>query len=385
MIHITHIITGLYVGGAENMLSKLLTQFSNKDIKCSVISLLPLGPLAFQIKSLNIPVYSLNMNRSHIQSFSSLFMLGRLLNHLKPDIIQTWMYHADLIGGIAAKLFLKNTPVVWNIRHNVIEKGVDKKSTHFVSKICGLLSSYLPELIICCSNSSIINHQKYGYNISKLMIIPNGFNIDKFKFDESIRTSIRNSMGITEKEIVIGMVARFHPHKDHRNFINACSILIKHLPILRIILIGDNVSPKNVELNNLLLENRLHDKTFLLGRRDDVANYLSAFDIGVLSSSGEAFPNVLGEMMACELPCVTTDVGDTKEIIGDCGLVVPSKDPLKLANAILQLALKSSISRRELGKKSRQRIFKFYNIETISNKYLSLYYNVLEKYKTRLK
>jgi glycosyltransferase involved in cell wall biosynthesis len=217
------------------------------------------------------------------------------------------------------------------------------------------------------------------------MIIPNGFNIDKFKFDESIRTSIRNSMGITEKEIVIGMVARFHPHKDHRNFINACSILIKHLPILRIILIGDNVSPKNVELNNLLLENRLHDKTFLLGRRDDVANYLSAFDIGVLSSSGEAFPNVLGEMMACELPCVTTDVGDTKEIIGDCGLVVPSKDPLKLANAILQLALKSSISRRELGKKSRQRIFKFYNIETISNKYLSLYYNVLEKYKTRLK
>ena len=97
MIHITHIITGLYVGGAENMLSKLLTQFSNKDIKCSVISLPPLGPLAFQIKSLNIPVYSLNMNRSHIQSFSSLFMLGRLLNHLKPDIIQTWMYHADLI------------------------------------------------------------------------------------------------------------------------------------------------------------------------------------------------------------------------------------------------------------------------------------------------
>lgn len=332
MKSITHIITGLNTGGAETMLYKLLSNIDRTKFELKVLSLTDIGSIGKKIEKLGISVKALGMKRG-VPNPRYVFGLVAILKKEKPDLVQTWMYHADLIGGLAAKL-VRNVPVVWNIRHSNLDPKGNKKTTILTAKACAKLSKTIPKKIICCSEASFKVHSELGYKEEKMIVIPNGFDLDAFKPDAEARYSVRRELRIPDDAAIMGMVARFDPQKDHKNLINAAGVLCRSNKNIHFILCGDGITNDNKQLAKCIQENNLQVNFHLLGRRADIARITTAFDIASSSSSyGEGFPNVVGEAMSCEVPCVVTNVGDSAYIVGDTGIVVPPKNPLAMARA----------------------------------------------------
>ena len=370
---IVHIITGLNTGGAEMMLYNLLSEMDKNYFEAEVISLTDIGPVGEKIKSLNIPVRALNMMRYKIPNPLVILKLAHWLRKSSASVIQTWMYHADLIGSISAWL-TGNIPIIWGIHNTNLVPGKSNLSTIWIVKICAKISHFAPKSIICCSEASKKIHSDSGYDKRKMIVIPNGFNLEKFKPDSDARLSVRNELKINDEDTLIGLIARFDPQKDHYNFIQAAAKLHTKLPDVHFLLCGDNIDQNNKILtkwiNNLELKEYFH----LLGRRDDIPRLAASLDIFSTSSAfGEAFPIVIGEAMACGIPCVATDIGDSALMIGNTGKVVPPKDPEALATAwetIIDLGTKERLF---LGKSAREHIQKNFSIEIITKHYESQY------------
>jgi len=375
-IKVLHIITGLSTGGAEMMLYKLVSKIDRGCFDIYVVSLTNIGPVGEKIEKLNIPVVAVGMKRGWrgFFSFSGFFKLLRIVKKYKPDVIQTWMYHSDLIGGLVGKIL--KVPVIWNIRHSNLNPKYNKKTTIWTAKICAKFSKTLPKKIICCSWASKSVHKKLGYDENKMVVIPNGFDLDAFFPDKQAREKVRKELGINDKIIVIGFAARFDPQKDHRNFFEAAKIVYKIYPNVHFLLCGDGISWDNKRLRERIEKSGVKKVTHLLGRRDDMKNIYNSIDIFCSSSYGEGFPNVIGEAMACEIPCVVTDVGDSAIIVGDTGFVVPPKNPEALAEAIIKMIEIGEEKRKELGKRARKRIEESYSIEKIVKNYEQLYKKV---------
>ncbi len=225
MMKITHIITGLSTGGAETMLYKLLKHMDRSKFLCEVISLTDLGPVAQDIKSLGVSVQALGMSRG-IPDPRYLWKLIRIIRRHQPCIVQTWMYHSDLIGGLSARLAGK-IPVIWNLRQSNLSAQVNKKLSLLTAKICAWFSGILPDKILCNSEAARQAHIKFGYQLGPIMVIPNGFDPSTFKPDASARSSVRQELGISQTALVIGLVGRFDPQKDHRTFLQAMGLLKK--------------------------------------------------------------------------------------------------------------------------------------------------------------
>ncbi|GBE45166.1 putative glycosyltransferase EpsF [bacterium BMS3Bbin11] len=371
-MRIVHIITGLHTGGAEMMLYKLLSQINRDEFQSEVISLTDTGPIADKIGMLGIPVHALGMKRGSPFPFA-LIKLTLLLREKKPDLVQTWMYHSDLIGGIAAKL-AGGIKIFWNIRQADIGTDSHKRSAIWIAKVCEKTSSWLPDKIICCSHAALEFHFSFGYAKEKMLVIPNGFDLETFQPDKYSRIFVHKELGLDEKTLLVGLVARFHPQKDHRNFIQAAELIRKNCSSVQFILCGNNVDNENIHLKKWIKQAELEDCFHLLGVRRDVSRLVAAMDVAVSSSlGGEGFPNVIGEAMACSVPCVVTDVGDSALIVGDTGRVVPAKDSEALATAIIQLLEASPELREELGKQARLRVENNYSLESVVKKYEAVY------------
>ena len=330
---ITHVITGLGNGGAEGVLYRLCeTDIHNRHI---IISLSGLGKYGALIKESNNEVYCLNMQpgRFNIRALFKLFMLFKKLN---PDIIQTWMYHADFFGGMVAR-FAGFNNIFWNIRHTSLLPEDSKKSTIFIAKLCARLSTIIPKQIICCAEEAKIVHINLGYEKRKMTVIANGYNISLYKPNEELKFSLRNEFGFNSKTLVLGMVGRFHPQKNHLGLLEALSLVKKSFEDFKFLLIGRDLNYDNTILNHEIKKHNLDSNILLLNQRSDILAVMNALDINVLSSSsGEGFPNVLAEAMACGTPCVTTNIGDAALIVDDTGWVSPPNDPIALANAIIE-------------------------------------------------
>jgi glycosyltransferase involved in cell wall biosynthesis len=344
------------------MLLKLLTHLDPTRFSSRVYSLLPSdGPITDAITALGIPVTSLGMGRG-VPDPSSVLRLRRLLKRDRPDVVQTWMYHADLVGGIAATSPGLRLPVVWNIRHGTLDRVASRRRTFAVVRVCAMFSRWVPHTILCCSNEARSVHAGMGYASSKLRVIPNGFDTMTFRPDPVARTAVRAELQLPDDARTIGMIARFHAQKDHRNFVQAAALLHTQRPRTHFVLCGDGTSSENRELLEWIDTAGLRGVFHLLGERRDVPRVMAALDIVSLSSrSGEGFPNVLGEAMACGVPCVATDVGDSAYIVGDTGRIVPPRNsgcwPTRGANcSISRLARWESWARRpDAGSNRRSR------------------------------
>ena len=327
---VLHVITGLSDGGAEGVLTRLCIH--GDLVTHEVISLIDKGKYGAILESANVKVYCLGMNPGK-PSLPKFFKLIKLIRTIKPDIVQTWMYHSDLLGGLAAKLS-GIQKVFWGIRHSILDKDKTKSSTIMIAYLCARLSPFIPNKIICCAHKALDVHADIGYKKDKLIVVSNGYDLTKFKYDPSSGLDLRKEFNIGASEILIGKVGRFDPFKDHSNLLNAMSILMKQGLVFRCILVGKNLTPKNVELLTEITRLGLSDKVILAGQRMDIPAVMNAIDLHVLSSSSEAFPNVLAEAMACGTPCVSTDVGDAKEIISEFGWIVPPQNSEELAKSI---------------------------------------------------
>jgi len=377
-IRVAHVITGLGTGGAERMLLKLLTHLDPKRFTSHVFSLLPSsGPIAAGIEALRIPVTSLGMGRRNPNPFA-FWHLGTHFRVYRPHIVQTWMYHADLVGGVSAKLTGLRLPVVWNIRHGRLDPVVSRRRTFAVVRVCAMASRWLPHTIICCSNDARETHSSIGYADSKLCVIPNGFDTSLLRPDPVARAAVRAELGVSDDTFLIGMVARFDPQKDHRSFVQAAARLHEQRPGVHFVLCGTRVSNDNQELSAWIEAAGLSSAFHLLGERHDVERIHAALDLGSLSSrSGEGFPNVLGEAMACGVPCVATDVGDTSRIIGDTGRVIPPQAPAVLAEAWRDFVDMDRGELRSLGERARQRIVQHFSIEEVAEGYARTYERIV--------
>ena len=326
---ILHIITGLGDGGAELTLYKICKyDKSNKHI---VISLKDKGKYFSLLNKLGIEVYCLNMN---FFSIYKLFFLIKKINILKPNIVQTWLVHADFLGGIAARLAgIKN--IVWNVRYSNIEIKKSKLSTILIIRILSRLSYIIPLSIIIVSKRAKKIYEKKGYDKKKLKFIPNGYNLSTFKISKVKKNDFYKKINLKKKIPLIGCVARYDPQKDHLNLLNALSIIRSKNLNFFCIFVGSNINQDNIDLVSKIKKLNLTSYVKLLGRNDNIPQLMNGLDLHVLSSSyGEGFPNVIAEAMACGTPCITTDVGDAAFIVGKIGWVVPPKNPIKLSKAI---------------------------------------------------
>ena len=369
---ITHVITGLHTGGAELMLHKLLSGMDRTRFALSVISLTSPGPVAEKLRALDIPVYSLELARGTPDPRGILRLLT-LLARLRPQVVQTWLYHADLLGGIGGKLAFR-PKVVWNIRNSTLQAGKTPRLTVLTVGACARLSRWLPDKIVCCSEQARDLHIRWGYDASRFEVIPNGFDLRAWKPDLEAGMKVRTGLGIPLEAKVVGLVGRYDPQKDHACFVEAARQVSHHVPDLHFILAGDGVTLDNPELKGLVERTGLLPRFHLLGRRSDLPLLTNAFDLAASSSAyGEAFSNVLGEAMACGIPCVSTDVGDAARILDDTGIVVPPRTPNGLALAMKQLLLLPEADRRALGERARARVEANFDLAQVVMRYQAVY------------
>jgi len=370
-IRIVHVIAALNVGGTEMMLYKLLSRMRRGRFENIVITLKEKGELSEDFESQNIRVYNVG-GTGGVLRVSALIKSLNIFREINPGIIQGWLAHGNLVAQIASTFLPYRLSTLWNIRYTALPKAETKNSTLLIIKLLSLLS-FLPQKIIFNSKAGADDHCSMGYRSDKSCIIPNGFDTKLFSLSEKNRSSVRSELNISEEAILIGLIGRFDPLKDHSCYLKAGAKLLSNKREIFFLLAGREVDWQNRHLRQLIKKLGISEKVFLLGERQDIPRITAALDIAACSSVAEGFPNVIGEAMSCGIPCVVTDVGDSAWLVGDSGMVVPPRNHEALCEAWLKLIEMGSAKRRVLGEKARKRIENHFSIQKVVKKYEQLY------------
>ena len=374
MKKIAHIITGLGVGGAETFLLRLIPELEKSGFQSVVIYLTGTGDYVDAYTKKGISVISLGIN-SPVQAVTGFWRLKAILKKEAPDIVQNWMYHANLLGGLAAKTL--KIPVLWAIRQSNLSSRANSIWTLTVIKVCAIFSKFLPIEILYNSEAARVAHEAVGFDRTKSIVFPNGVDPEKFMPDRSLRDEVRAKLGITPDAIVIGHVARYDVQKDHRTFLQAVNQIRTRNVSFNVIMVGEGVDWQNSDLTNELDRDEASQWLHLLGPRSDLAGLYSAMDIFCSSSIGESCPNAVLEAMIMGLPCVATDVGDVRRMLGDSGLVVSSSSVEKLVIALTNIIDSDPDKRRSIGASLRQRALQEYTLGRAADRFAEDYEQLL--------
>jgi glycosyltransferase involved in cell wall biosynthesis len=368
MIKIVHIISGLRTGGAETTLLRVVARMDRTRFRNVVVSLTGRGALGDSIEQKGVPVHAVNI-RSSAPNPLAILRLQRLLRSESPDIVQTWLYDADLIGLLATKL--AGLPILaMNIRCSSLDVRSTRRS--IILKLLAKFST-VPAAIVVNSRVGQRVHEDLGYRPRQWELIPNGFDIDEFRPDPAARSAFRETLRIAPDEILIGAAGRYEAMKDYPTFLRSAAQVVRNNPRAHFAIAGAEVTAQNRELQPLIESLGIGAHVHLLGQRRDLPQVMPAFDIFCSSSAyGEGMQNTVGEAMASGVPCVVTDVGDAGELVGDTGIVVQPRNPDALASAIEQL-LGSPDHMAELGRSARERIATHYSIRAAVEHYERFY------------
>ena len=365
------VINCLNFGGAERMLVRLLATKTFADDDITVVVLQSAGNLSDELRSYGHQVTHLNVTKS-LTGIFKLWRLYWLICCNKPDVIHSWLYQSDLAVGLSA-LLPGTRPIIWSVRQTDISLAHNQLTTIFCAKICAWFSPLLPNAIITNANASRQSHVEFGYDESKIEVIPNGIDLQRFFPDPQAKLKIRSELGLWPEDLVIGIVARHNSQKNHRAFFAAANLLCEWHPNMHFLLVGAGMEKSNPDLEAMIDSNFNASRIHLLGQRSDVASVMNALDLFMLSSSGEGWPNVVGEAMACGVPCVVTDVGDAAQIVNNTGFVVPPNDPGELANAAIKFFTLPDSQRKYLSQAARRRVEKLFDIRGVATRYRAIY------------
>lgn len=369
-------INGLETGGAEMMLYKLLSATDRSQFEPAVVSLSGRGTLGESVEGLGVPLHTVGMARSWPRP-DAIRRLLKSVHRSQPDLIQGWMYHANIAASAAGWLAARRVPVLWNIRYSLYDLSVEKRRTAVLIRL-GARLARSPVRIIYNAQISARQHAALGYAAGRERVIPNGFDCDRFRPRASARSELRTSLGVAPHTALIGLVARYHPMKDHTTFLRAAGLLGAKRPGIDFVLVGRGVTPGNAILSQQIQAAGLVGRVHRLGERTDIAEIMAGLDVATLTSAwGEGFPNVVGEAMACGVPCVVTDVGDAAWIVGDTGKSVPPREPVALAEAWAAMIELGPEGRGRLGQTARRRVSTHFALPQVVRQYEMLYQEVL--------
>lgn len=372
-LRVLHVITGLGQGGAESVLFRLAT-YPEAGVEHTVISLTDEGIYGERLRAAGVAVRALGMKRGRV-TLGGFMELRRLIAEARPDAVQTWMYHADLIGGLAARLAGVRA-IAWGIRNSGEHLERSSRSARLVLRACALLSGRVPKAIVCAAQKAAQRHADKGYRRDRLVVISNGYDLSRYTPDAAARARARAEWGVVGDAPVIGCVARWDPLKDHANLLRAVAALVRdgRDAGLRCVLIGRGMTADNPELGALIDRLGLRERLVLAGPSDDVPAAMNGLDLHVLSSCAEGFPNVVAEAMACGVYCVVTDVGDAAYIVGDTGVVVPAEQAEALARGI-ETALRevAARGRERAGAPARARVLEHFDLARMVQSYIAVW------------
>lgn len=368
---IVHVIPTLDRGGAEHVLCRLIENRPSHEDEHEVICLLHKGPLADRLEKRKVKVQAVGL-KSFIALPGDFFRLVRMLRKAKPDLVHTWMYHADLLGGLASKLS-GSPPVIWSIRQSNFPPEGMRLFTRLAAWLSARLSKRLPDLIVANSVAGKKFHAGLGYISEKIVVVPNGIDVDKFQPDPEAREEICSELELDDSALFVGMFGRFHPQKDHQTFIQAASRLSKKQTSVHFLLCGKNINKNNKTLQKWVEQTNLQNKIHLLGERSNMPRLHSALDLAVSSSAfAEGTSNTILEAMACAVPCVVTDIGDNPLLVDD-RFVVPPENPTRLAETMDNILALPKSESDKIGKKNRKSIEEKFSMVEMVNRFHKLY------------
>lgn len=374
MIKVLHIITGLGTGGAEIMLERLTTM-SGQEVRHEVISLRGMGAVGERLRAAGIAVSSIDMaGLSTPRAFARLIGAVR---RSRPDVVQTWMYHADVIGGLAARIAGVRR-IAWGVRTADVRPGISlKRGAMLMLRASARLSRRLPQQIVYVAEAARQSHEDAGYDPAKSVVIHNGFALPDRAALTQAAAAIRDAAGIPADALLIGTAGTFTAQKNQVGFIAACAPLLLRRNDVHIALIGRGSDASNAVLTAAIAASGMPGRIHLLGERRDVPACLVALDLFCLASRGEGFPNVVGEAMAVATPVLVTDVGDAALLVGETGVVVPADDPHALATGLAELVGLPRADLAARGAEGRERIKRHFTMAQAKDRYLMLYRSLL--------
>lgn len=328
-MRILHIITALGHGGAESVLYRLIS--SSTGFEHEVVSLSAPGRHSVLLEKMGIKVHHLCMD-SAISQLPGLWRLRSIIRRSGADLIQCWMYRSNLFGGVLGRM--AGIPVVWNIR---CSPGAPiGRASNLLARLTGAMAGRVPSFVVNCSARSAEEHARIGFSAAEGAVIANGYDPAALRPDEEARSSTRQELGLTPDAFVVGSISRWIDYKDIPILLRALAIARKRGVDTTCLLLGHRLVPQNDELMTAIRESGGIEHVLPLGKRNDVDDLARAMDLHVLSSTTEAFPNVVAETMLSGTPNAVTHVGDAALIVGETGWVVPPRDPTQLADAINQ-------------------------------------------------
>ena len=371
-IHVAHVIPDLATGGAETSLVRLLEGLDRERFVSTVVTLRDGGALVEIAERAGTPVVSLGM-RGRVPSPFTIARLRSALRAFAPDVVQGWMYHGNLAAWIGARMLPVRPAVAWNIRQSLAHVENQRALTRLVIRVGARLSRHA-DRIVNNSVTSARQHAALGFDASRVEVIPNGFDTERFRPSEEARSALRAALGLAPDALLAGMVARFDPVKRHDLFLAAVAAAARSGLDLHAVLAGTAMTGTNPEVARLVRGGDLERRVHLLGERQDIERIMPALDV-LVSASGwaEGFPNVVGEAMSCGVPCLVTDTGDCAAIVGDGGVVVPPGDALRLARALEALLHLPLADRAAMGRRARQRVASSFTLPGCTERYSTLY------------
>jgi len=368
-VKILHVITGLNTGGAEAVLFSLVSE--QRDQSPVVISLTSLGNIGKNLIDTGVPVVALGLKFYNFPLI--IYKLYKLIRQHNPTIVQTWLYHADFVGGLSARL-ARVRFIVWGIRTTELRK--DSYLTAILRKVLALLSYSIPHKIIINSERGMERHIRLGYDTSKMTVVPNGFNIQKANVGSNLIDDLKKTLAINSNDFVIGCVGRLSQVKGQDVFIKSAGVILHSFPNIKFLMVGRGLVYDNPDVMSLIKETGSTDNFILLGERPDIPVCLKAMDVFCVPSRSEGFPNTLGEAMLAGLPCVSTDAGDASIIGGEDVCIANVNDFQDLAKKLLEIVNKSDEERQLIGQRLSNRIINEYSLEAMVIRFQDVYDNL---------
>jgi glycosyltransferase involved in cell wall biosynthesis len=374
-MRVVHLINCLSVGGAERQLVRLLAARS-PGVDAVVVTLLDRDVLRGEVEACGVRVRSVGLAASR-PTPAALLRLAAILREESPEVVQSWLYYANaaatLVRPLACRSPARRWPLAWNLRQTVESPEQEPRALRLALRLNAWLSPR-PEAIVSNSTRSLADHRRLGFTPRREVVIPNGFDCLRAPHGAAARRAAREALGLTEAAFAVGCAGRDHPMKDHLGFVEAFATAAARDPRLVALLAGRGVDQHHAKLAAAIARHGLGLRVRLLGERTDLAALLPGLDCFVSSSAwGEAFPNVVAEAMSAGLAVIATEVGECREIVGDCGVLVAPRDSSALAAAIQRVAEMAPEERAALGKLARARIAEHFDIRAVAAAYESLW------------